>query len=101
VPLLRLVAPPALSFASCAPRSFDDAQRIADAFRAGSCVTVDLQACEAPLAKRLLDFCSGLSYALDGSLALIERDVLLLAPRHVELSDGAAPSGSSSFFNQY
>jgi cell division inhibitor SepF len=96
---LHLVSSPALSFAVQAPRSFEEAQQIADAFRRDSCVSVDLQGCEPRLAKRLIDFCSGLAYALDGGLLFVERDVLVLAPHHVELADGATGT-RTGFYNQ-
>jgi cell division inhibitor SepF len=96
---LHLVTPPQVRFAVQAPCSFDEAQSIADEFRRNSCVSVDLQGCEPRLAKRLIDFCSGLAYALDGSLLFVERDVLLLAPHHVELADGTRGT-RSGFYNQ-
>jgi cell division inhibitor SepF len=96
---LHLVSPPQLRFAVQAPRSFEEAQQIADEFRKGSCVSVDLQDCEPQLARRLIDFCSGLAYALDGGLLFVERDVLVLAPHHIELAEGAT-SRRGGFYNQ-
>lgn len=62
---------------------------------------VNLQACDAQLAERVIDFCSGLVYAIDGSIQPVERDVVLLAPRDVDLS-GVALTGlrGTGFFNQ-
>ena len=98
---LALVRPQRLEFGLVAPQSFAEAQQIADRFRHDTPVIVDLQGCEAALAKRLVDFCSGLTYALDGSLQIIDRGILVLAPRTVELS-GEATVGlrAKGFYNQ-
>ncbi len=97
---LHLVSPPLLDFALFAPRTFEEAQQIADAVRRGCCVTIDLQGCDAQLAKRLIDFCSGLAYALEGSLSLVERAILLLTPHQVDLSGGGTGVRAGGFYNQ-
>jgi len=98
---LALVRPPRTEFSLVAPQDFDDAQHIADRLRADVPVIVDLQSCGPELAKRLTDFCSGLVYALDGSLELLDDRVLLLAPRDLALSSEAAAGFlEKGFFNQ-
>ena len=98
---LALVRPPRIEFSLVTPQDFNDAQQIADRLRADSPVIVDLQSCGRDLSKRLTDFCSGLTYALKGSLQHIGEKVVLLAPRNFELSS-EAPSGlhERRFFNQ-
>ena len=93
--------PPRVEFWLVTPRDFAAAQQIADRLRAGAPVIVDLQDCECRLSKRLTDFCSGLSYALDGSLQCLGETVVLLAPRNFELSsDAGAGLNERRFFNQ-
>jgi cell division inhibitor SepF len=98
---LALVRPPRIEFSLVTPQDFDAAQQIADHLRADSPVIVDLQSCGRDLSKRLTDFCSGLTYALEGSLQCIGENVVLLVPHHVELSS-EAPGGlhERRFFNQ-
>jgi cell division inhibitor SepF len=86
---LALVRPPRTEFSLVAPQDFDDAQQIADRLRAGVPVIVDLQSCGPDLAKRLTDFCSGLTYALDGGLEYLGEKVVMLSPHNVELSSEA------------
>jgi cell division inhibitor SepF len=69
-----------------APRSFNDAQQIADRFKNAVPVIINLQTVEPDLAKRLIDFGSGLTYALDGGMQRIADKVFLLTPRNVEVS---------------
>jgi cell division inhibitor SepF len=84
-----------------APRSFNDAQTIADRFKRDIPVIINMQNAETQLAKRLIDFASGLTYALDGGMQRIADKVFLLTPRDVELSaEDRARYLDSGFFNQ-
>jgi cell division inhibitor SepF len=98
---LALVRPPHLEVLVVMPNEFADAQQIADRLRAGGPVILDLQSSGRELSRRLTDFCSGLSYALDARLQLIGEQVVLLAPQNLELSS-EAPSALQErrFFNQ-
>jgi cell division inhibitor SepF len=84
------------------PRSFNDAQQIADRFKAQIPVIVNLQGADTDLSKRLIDFASGLTYALDGSMQRVADKVFLLTPRNVELSaeERARALERGGFFNQ-
>ena len=98
---LALVRPPRIEFSLVTPQDFDDAQQIADRLRADTPVIVDLQSCGRDLSKRLTDFCSGLTYALEGSLQFIVEKVVLLVPHNVELSSEASGGlQEMRFFNQ-
>jgi len=68
------------------PRSFNDAQQIADKFKHAIPVILNLQSADAELSKRLIDFASGLTYALDGGMQRVADKVFLLTPRNVEVS---------------
>jgi cell division inhibitor SepF len=68
------------------PRSFNDAQQIADKFKDAVPVILNLQATDQELSKRLIDFASGLTYALDGGMQRVADKVFLLTPRNVEVS---------------
>ena len=83
------------------PRSFNDAQQVADRFKDGVPVILNLQSADAELSKRLIDFASGLTYALDGGMQRIADKVFLLTPRDVELSaEDRARMLERGFFNQ-
>ena len=69
-----------------APIRFSDAQEIGDLVKSGSPVIVNLQASERDLARRMIDFCSGVTYALGGSMKKAADQVFLLAPNNVEVS---------------
>ena len=83
------------------PKSFNDAQQVADKFKQSIPVVLNLQATENDLAKRLIDFASGLTYALDGGMQRIAHKVFMLTPRNVQISaEEKAELIEKGFFNQ-
>jgi cell division inhibitor SepF len=84
------------------PRSFNDAQQIADKFKQSIPVILNLQNADTELSKRLIDFTSGLTYALNGGMQRVADKVFLLTPRNVEVSaeERARLLGDGGFFNQ-
>jgi cell division inhibitor SepF len=83
------------------PKSFNDAQDVADKFKDSIPVIINLQSADADLSKRLIDFASGLTYALDGGMQRIADKVFLLTPRNVEVSaEERARLIEKGFFNQ-
>jgi cell division inhibitor SepF len=83
------------------PKSFNDAQQVADKFKDGIPVILNLQSSETDLSKRLIDFASGLTYALDGGMQRIADKVFMLTPRNVEISaEERARLIEKGFFNQ-
>jgi cell division inhibitor SepF len=69
-----------------APVEFADAQEIADRFRTGQPVIVNLGNAYRELAHRMIDFCSGVAYALGGSMDKVADKVFLMTPNNVEVS---------------
>ena len=83
------------------PRSFNDEQQIADKFKDGIPVILNLQGADQELSKRLIDFTSGLTYALDGGMQRVADKVFLLTPRNVQVSaEERARLLERGFFNQ-
>jgi cell division inhibitor SepF len=83
------------------PKSFNDAQQVADRFKDSIPVVLNLQSTDTDLSKRLIDFASGLTYALDGGMQRIADKVFMLTPRNVEISaEERAQLIEKGFFNQ-
>jgi cell division inhibitor SepF len=83
------------------PRNFNDAQQVADQFKRGVPVILNLQTTDNDLSKRLIDFGSGLTYALDGGMQRIAEKTFLLTPHNVEVSaEEKARLVDKGFFNQ-
>jgi cell division inhibitor SepF len=84
------------------PKNFNDAQIIADKFKSDIPVILNLQQSETELSKRLIDFASGLTYALDGGMQRVADKVFLLTPKNVEVSaEERQRLLEKGFFNQY
>ncbi len=83
------------------PRNFNDAQQVADQFKRTVPVILNLQTADHELSKRMIDFCSGLTYALDGGMQRIAEKMFLLTPRNVEVSaEEKARLIDQGFFHQ-
>jgi cell division inhibitor SepF len=83
------------------PKNFNDAQVIADKYKSEIPVILNLQSSETELAKRLIDFASGLTYALDGGMQRVADKVFLLTPKNVEVSaEERQRMLEKGFFNQ-
>ncbi len=85
-------APPAPATTSArvhvvAPSKFGDAKEIADRLKDNRPVIVNLQMADRDLQRRMIDFCSGVTYALSGEMEKVADQVFLLAPTNVKVSD--------------
>jgi cell division inhibitor SepF len=67
-------------------RSYSDAQALADHIRAACPVVLDLRKVEPAMVRRLVDFASGLTYALGGHMRKIGQGVILVTPANVNIT---------------
>ena len=78
------------------PRGFNDAQEVGDRLKNGQPVILNLQGVDRDLQRRLIDFSSGLAYALSGTMSKAADQVFLLTPvqrRGLRRGEGA-PAGA-------
>ncbi len=68
------------------PFSFDDAQHVADHLKNRKPVVVNFENCDKEVAKRMIDFISGTTYALGGSIQKIGNNIFLCAPNNVDVA---------------
>jgi cell division inhibitor SepF len=84
------------------PKRFNEARDVADHFKEGTAVIMNLQSTEDSIARRLVDFASGLVYGLDGKIELVANRVYLLTPPDVEVSaEDREKIAGGAFFNQF
>ena len=99
--VVRQVAPAAISeILTVHPKQYRDAQIIAENFRDGIPVIINLSQMPESEARRLVDFASGLSQGLYGRIERVTSKVFLLSPAHVATSGDAAdiePDVDASF----
>ncbi|GGF33400.1 cell division protein SepF [Subtercola lobariae] len=84
------------------PKQYKDAQIIAESFREGIPVIINLSQMTDADARRLIDFAGGLSQGLYGKIERVTSKVFLLSPAHVSVSGEAATDtrAEASFFVQ-
>lgn len=85
------------------PRQYRDAQAIAESFREGIPVIINLSQMSEGDARRLIDFASGLSQGLYGKIERVTPKVFLLSPSHIVVSGehgGQEAEVDASFFAQ-
>jgi cell division inhibitor SepF len=67
-------------------KTLSDAQTLADYIRQGRPVVLDLRETESAMVRRLVDFSSGLTYALDGRMVKVAKGVILVTPAETSVS---------------
>jgi cell division inhibitor SepF len=105
--VVRTIASPRPVAASSAiyksePKRFNEAREVADRFKEGTAVIMNLQSTDDTIARRLVDFASGLVYGLDGKIELVANRVYLLTPADVEVSaEERERLAGGGFYNQF
>ncbi|MCW4459409.1 cell division protein SepF [Microbacterium sp. MPKO10] len=84
------------------PKQYRDAQSIAESFRDGIPVIINLSQMSDGDARRLIDFASGLSQGLYGKIERVTAKVFLLSPAHVSISgeNDSKAEADATFFAQ-
>jgi cell division inhibitor SepF len=93
---------PTASIHRAEPKRFNEAREIGERYRQAIPVIMNLQGADDSVARRLVDFASGLVFGLDGKIEMVANRVYLLTPANVEVSaeerDRLVEGG---FFNQF
>ncbi len=83
------------------PRSYNDARRIGEEYRAGAPVIMNLTEMDDADAKRIVDFAAGLVFAMNGTIERVTQKVFLLSPANVDVRDApAVQQARDGFYNQ-
>jgi cell division inhibitor SepF len=84
------------------PKRFNEARDLGERFKDGVPVIMNLQGTEDSIARRLVDFASGLVFAHDGKIELVAQRVYLLTPADVEVSaEERERIKEGGFYNQF
>lgn len=70
------------------PESFDDSQGIADYLRERKPVVINFESTAPDISKRVVDFVSGATYALDGTIQKVGKNIFLCVPSNVTVDRG-------------
>lgn len=84
------------------PKRFNEARELGERFKDGVPVIMNLQGTEDSIARRLVDFASGLVFAQNGKIELVAQRVYLLTPADVEVSaEERERIKEGGFYNQF
>lgn len=70
------------------PESFEDSQSIADYLRDRKPIVINFESTSEDVSKRVVDFISGATYALDGTIQKVGKDIFLCVPNNVTIDRG-------------
>jgi cell division inhibitor SepF len=100
IPSSRAPAPASIHRAE--PQRFNDARDIGDRYKGGIAVIMNLQATDDAVARRLVDFASGLVFGLGGKIEMVASRVYLLTPTDMEVSaEEREKIVEGGFYNQF
>lgn len=92
---------PSYNIITLHPRSYSEARQMAEHYRQGNPVIINLDDMDESERKRLVDFASGLAFGLQGGIERIASRVFLISPANVSVrSEDKAAFAQASFFNQ-
>lgn len=84
-----------------APRSYDESRRITDLLRSNRAVVLNVVSVEPGLARRLVDFAAGTSYALNAKIEVLGQHVYLVSPQGLHLGPEAKERLRATNFREY
>ena len=67
------------------PASFADAREIAETLKLNKCILLNMRKTDKELARRIVDFLSGISYAIEGSSQKVADQIYLFTPAHFDI----------------
>jgi cell division inhibitor SepF len=92
---------PSYNIITLHPRSYSEARQMAEHYRQGNPVIINLDDMDESERKRLVDFASGLAFGLQGGIERIASRVFLISPANVSVrTEDKTAYAQASFFNQ-
>lgn len=78
------------------PKSFDECPKLVDNLKTKKPVILNLERLENETARKIFDFLSGATYALDGNVQKVANNIFIFAPENVDVTAGADQSRLNS-----
>ena len=67
------------------PKSFDECPKLVDSLKGRRPVIINLEKIETETAKKIFDFLSGATYALNGNVQKVANNIFIFAPENVDI----------------
>jgi len=94
-PVFSLHAQRSMEIVVLQPGAYEEAQTAADYLKTQRPIVVNLRSAQKELGKRVVDFLSGVTYALDGHMQRVGEEIFLFAPRHVVITAEQVREGTA------
>jgi cell division inhibitor SepF len=79
------------------PKSFDECPKLVDALKGRRPIIINLEKIETETAKKIFDFLSGATYALNGSVQKVANNIFIFAPESVDIAANQEERGGFDF----
>lgn len=79
------------------PKSFEECPKLVDSLKAHKPIIINLEHLSTDVARKIFDFLSGATYALDGNVQKIASNIFVFAPQNVDIAGGKRMSDESRF----
>ena len=86
------------------PQSFDECPRLVDSLKGRKPIIINLEKIETDAARKIFDFLSGATYALNGNVQKVANNIFIFAPENVDVAayiDQQAPGHTTSINNPW
>ncbi len=83
--LVGLPAPRRQEIVVLEPASFADAREIAETLKLKKCILLNMRKTDKELSRRIVDFLSGISYAIEGQSQKVADQIYLFTPGHFDI----------------
>ena len=75
------------------PKSFDECPKLVDSLKSRKPVIVNLERLESDTARKIFDFLSGATYALNGNVQKVANNIFVFAPENVDINSSVEHKG--------
>ena len=79
------------------PKTFDESPKLVDNLKAKKPVIINLEKLESDTARKIFDFLSGATYALNGNVQKIANNIFVFVPENVDVTSSVDQKSSSGY----
>ncbi|MEG1723898.1 MAG: cell division protein SepF, partial [Anaerovoracaceae bacterium] len=81
------------------PKTFEECPKLVDSLKGRRPVIINLEKLETEVARKIFDFLSGATYALNGNVQKVANNIFIFAPENVDIASNTEDKGGFDFNN--
>ncbi len=82
------------------PAGFEECPKLVDSLRARKPVIINLEKIDSENARKIFDFLSGATYALNGNVQKVANNIFIFAPENVDITSSTADTKAHDYSNK-